>query len=339
MDAEPVVEEKEEWWSAREVTRFLSLSAREIEKLRRSGTLSATKRWPFGWRYSSQSVMGYFESLAVEAPPLLVQEPVSVEESARIRMQGIFELMKELEIEKSAEQEEPYSDYESAPPLIRVVNAVFANAIDGKASDVYFEAGLRSMRVRFRIGGVLQEVMPIPKLMQDQVTRRVMVMADIDLARLFVPQVGTINLRHNNRDWVVRVTAIPSIYGHTVTARFIDADLPRKGFRELGMLAEHFVPLENALEQEGGLFIFAGASASGTTTTVAACLHHLNKSQRAIYTIEQPVEYELPGITQIQLNPFCGHTLDKALKTVLRARPDVLFLGSIHDTESARAAM
>uniref|UniRef100_UPI003752369E ATPase, T2SS/T4P/T4SS family n=1 Tax=Armatimonas sp. TaxID=1872638 RepID=UPI003752369E len=195
------------------------------------------------------------------------------------------------------------------------------------------------LRIRFRVGGVLKEVMHVPKLVQNHFVRRVMVMADIDLARLFVPQVGTIRLQHNRKDYNLRVTAIPTLYGHTVTARLLSDDLPRKGLQALGMLAEHQVPLETLLTSAGGLFLFVGPSASGTTTTAATCLHYLNEIERAIYTIEQPIEYELPGVTQIQLNPFCGHTLDKALKTVLRARPDVLFLGSIHDAESARAAV
>ena len=330
-----------EWWSSREVARFLSLSVREIEKLRRIGTLSATKRWPFGWRYSSASVMGYFESFVVEAPPLMEQEPLSAEESARANLMATFELVKEAEVLALTRQgqEEDYDDYEDAHPIVKIVNAILSNAIDMEASDIYFEALRESMRVRFRIKGELQEVLPIPKLIQGRVSRRVMVMADIDLARLFVPQVGTIRVKHSRRDWNLRVTTIPSLYGHTVNVRLLNESLPQSGLEALGMLPELLVPLEDALEQKGGLFVFAGPSAGGTTTTVATCLHSLNKVERSIYTIEQPVEYELLGITQIQLNPFCGHTLDKALKTVLRARPDVLFLGSIHDTESARAAV
>ncbi len=344
MDAEPVVQEKEERWGAREVARFLSLSVREIEQLRQIGTLSATKRWPFGWWYSSQSVMGYFESFVVEASPLSTQEPLSAEESARANLAATFELVKEAEVLALTrqEQEEDYDDDDDdddAHPIVKMVNVILSNAIDMEASDVYFEALRESMRVRFRVKGELREVLPIPKLIQGRVTRRVMVMADIDLARLFVPQVGTIRVQHSRRDWNLRVTTIPSLYGHTVNVRLLNGSLPQSGLEALGMLPELLVPLEDALEQKGGLFVFVGPSASGTTTTVATCLHSLNKVERSIYTIEQPVEYEFPGITQIQLNPFCGHTLDKALKTVLRARPDILFLGSIHDTESARAAV
>ena len=339
MDAEPVVEEKEEWWSAREVARFLSLSVWEIEKLRRSGTLSATKRWPLGWWYSSPSVLGYFESLAPEPLPPIPSEPLTTEQHVNLLWEGIFQLAKEVEVLAQAEHEkEDYDDYYDAHPIVKMVNAILSNAIDMGASDVYFEPLRQSMRVRFRINGELREVLPISKLIQGRVTRRVMVMADIDLARLFVPQVGRIGLRHNNCDWSVRVSAIRSLYGHTVTARLLSDDLPRQGLEALGMLPELQVPLERSLEM-GGLFLFVGASGSGTTTTVAACLHRLNRIERAIYTIEQPIEYELPGTHQIQLNPFCGHTLDKALQTVLRARPEVLFLGSIHDAESARAAV
>ena len=333
---------EQEWWSAREVARFLSISLWEIEKLRRSGTLSATKRWPLGRRYSSQSVMGYFESLAVEAPSPPSSEPFSPEESQRAHFAATLALLKEVEVLAQArqEQEGPWEgdDYDMHP-LIKIVNAILSGAIDQGASDIYFEPFRRNLRVRFRVQGLLQDIMPIPRQIQSQLTRRVMVMADMDMARLFVPQVGSIRLKHNNRDWNLRVTAIPSLRGHTVNVRLLSGHLHQGGLEMLGMLPELFVPLEDALVSKGGLFIFAGTSGSGATTTVAACLHYLDKIERAIYTIEQPVEYELPGITQIQLNPFCGHTLAKALQTVLRTHPDVLFLGSIHDSESAHAAM
>ncbi len=332
---------EDELWSAREVARFLSLSLWEIEKLRRVGTLSATKHWPFGWRYSSLAVMGYFESLPWAEPSVIVaRQPLTPEESTQAMFGEIIKLAKQLEQEALAGQEEVVqADDSDAPPIIKIVNAILSNAIDYGASDIHLEPMLYSLRIRFRVGGVLKEVMHVPKLVQNHFVRRVMVMADIDLARLFVPQVGTIRLQHNRKDYNLRVTAIATLYGHTVTARIMDSALPRKGLQALGMLAEHQVPLEMLLTSAGGLFLFVGPSASGTTTTVAACLHYLNEIERAIYTIEQPIEYELPGVTQIQLNPFCGHTLDKALKTVLRARPDVLFLGSIHDAESARAAV
>ena len=241
---------EQEWWSAREVARFLSISLWEIEKLRRSGILSATKRWPLRWWYSSQSVMGYFESLAVEAPSPPSSEPLSPEESQRAHFAAILALLKEVEVLAQArqEQEGPWEgdDYDGHP-LIRMVNAILSQAIDRGASDIYFEPFRRNLRVRFRVRGVLKEVLPVSTLIQNQLVRRVMVMADMDMARLFVPQVGSIRLKHNNRDWNLRVTAIPSLRGHTVNVRLLSGYLHRGGLEMLGMLPELLVPLEEQL--------------------------------------------------------------------------------------------
>lgn len=323
-------------WSAREVAQFLGVSVREIEALRLAGKLSAVKRWPRGWQYSSLSVMGYFEGLPQEPVETAVSEP----QDSFQHLIWIAEELKELARER-AEQEAELGEEDpgDAAPLIKMVNAIFVHAIDQGASDIYFEPWRRGLRVRLRLNGVLEELMPIPAQLQTQLTRRVMVMADIDLARLFVPQVGSIRLKYNNQDWGARVTALPSLYGHTLTARLVNAKLPCKGLDALGMLPEVAVPLEHQLEQGGGLFLFVGEGGSGTTTTAVAALSYLNQSTRAIYTIEQPIEYDLPGIHQIQLNPFRGHTLEKALANILKSRPDILFLGSIHDAQSAQAAV
>ncbi|WP_395094896.1 ATPase, T2SS/T4P/T4SS family [Armatimonas sp.] len=333
MDDEKTV--GNELWSVGEVARFLKLSVREVEVLRQEGRLSATKRWPRGWRFSSASVIGYFEG----QEPSPAEPQHAPENTGQSNFGEILKAIKELEQRQLAEEgESEGADYD-APSMIKMVNAIFSKAIDLGASDVHFEPSQRLMRVRFRINGLLQEVLPIPKLLQDQLVRRVMVMAELDLARLFVPQVGMIRVKHNTLDWGVRVTVIASLYGHTITARLVNQALLDGGLQELGMLPELLVPLEDQLDSAGGLFLFAGPSGSGTTTTAATCLRYLNKIECAVYTIEQPIEYELLGATQIQLNPFCGHTLEKALKTVLRSQPQVLFLGSIENAETARAAL
>ncbi|MBB6051968.1 GspE/PulE family protein [Armatimonas rosea] len=226
-----------------------------------------------------------------------------------------------------------------AAPIIKMVNAILSNAIDMGASDIHMEPFRRSMRVRYRIDGVLREVMPIPKLIQNSVAARCKIMSDMNIAERRVPQDGRIGLKHNNKDYDMRVSCLPSMYGEKIVMRILDKSSTQIGLERLGFRPEVMVPLEELVEQPNGMFIVTGPTGSGKTTTLYSVLHKLNKIERNIITVEDPVEYELMGVTQVQINKKAGLNFSNALRCFLRQDPDIIMVGEMRDLETADIAV
>jgi type IV pilus assembly protein PilB len=230
-------------------------------------------------------------------------------------------------------------DDENAAPIIRMVNAILSNAIDMGASDIHMEPFRRSMRVRYRIDGVLREVMPIPKLIQNSVVARCKIMSEMNIAEKRVPQDGRIGLQHNKKDYDMRVSCLPSMYGEKIVMRILDKSSTQIGLERLGFRPEIMVPLEQLVEQPNGMFIVTGPTGSGKTTTLYSVLHKLNKIERNIITVEDPVEYELMGVTQVQINKKAGLNFGNALRCFLRQDPDIIMVGEMRDLETADIAV
>lgn len=230
-------------------------------------------------------------------------------------------------------------DGENAAPIIKMVNAILSNAIDMGASDIHMEPFRRNMRVRFRIDGVLREVMPIPKLIQNSVTARCKIMSDMNIAEKRIPQDGRIGLKHNNKDYDMRVSCLPSMYGEKIVMRILDKSSTQIGLERLGFRPEIMVPLEKLVEQPNGMFIVTGPTGSGKTTTLYSVLHKLNRIERNIITVEDPVEYELMGVTQVQINKKAGLNFANALRCFLRQDPDIIMVGEMRDLETADIAV
>jgi type IV pilus assembly protein PilB len=233
----------------------------------------------------------------------------------------------------------PDGDDADAAPIIKMVNAILSNAIDMGASDIHMEPFRRSMRVRYRIDGVLREVMPIPKLIQNSVAARCKIMSDMNIAERRVPQDGRIGLKHNNKDYDMRVSCLPSMYGEKIVMRILDKSSTQIGLERLGFRPEVMVPLEELVEQPNGMFIVTGPTGSGKTTTLYSVLHKLNKIERNIITVEDPVEYELMGVTQVQINKKAGLNFGNALRCFLRQDPDIIMVGEMRDLETADIAV
>jgi type IV pilus assembly protein PilB len=224
-------------------------------------------------------------------------------------------------------------------PIIRMVNAVLSSAIDMGASDIHIEPSRRSVRVRFRIDGVLREVMPIPKLLQNSVIARCKIMSDMNIAEKRVPQDGRIGLKHNNKDYDMRVSCLPSMYGEKIVMRILDKSSTQIGLGKLGFRPELQIPLEEVVEQPNGMFIVTGPTGSGKTTTLYSVLNKLNRVERNIITVEDPVEYELMGVTQVQINKKAGLNFGNALRCFLRQDPDIIMVGEMRDLETAEIAI
>ncbi|WP_394792822.1 GspE/PulE family protein [Armatimonas sp.] len=230
-------------------------------------------------------------------------------------------------------------DDSDAAPIIKMVNAILSQAIEMGSSDIHMEPFRRSMRVRFRIDGVLREVMAIPKLIQNSVTARCKIMSDMNIAERRVPQDGRIGLQHNKKDYDMRVSCLPSMYGEKIVMRILDKSSTQIGLERLGFRPEVMMPLELLVEQPNGMFIVTGPTGSGKTTTLYSVLHKLNKIERNIITVEDPVEYELMGVTQVQINKKAGLGFGNALRSFLRQDPDIIMVGEMRDLETADIAI
>ena len=224
-------------------------------------------------------------------------------------------------------------------PAIRLVNSIVAQAIGDGASDVHLEPQGTDMRVRFRIDGVLSERTTIPRRMVAGVTSRVKIMGNLDIAERRVPQDGRVGLRIEKRPIDVRIVTMPSVHGEGIVMRLLTKDHGLLGLDNLGMRPVPYERFERSIRQPYGAILVTGPTGSGKTTTLYAALNTVNDVGRNIITIEDPVEYQLAGITQLQVHPRAGLTFATGLRSMLRADPDVIMVGEIRDSDTARIAI
>ncbi|MCX7793734.1 MAG: type II secretion system ATPase GspE [Thermodesulfovibrionales bacterium] len=224
-------------------------------------------------------------------------------------------------------------------PIIRLLNAILQQAVKERASDIHIEPYEKDLEIRFRVDGVLTKVLSPPKLIQDALITRVKVMAALDIAEKRLPQDGRIRLLIGGRDIDIRVSIIPTVYGERVVLRLLDRAQGIKGLNEVGLEDENKELMEGLLSRTNGIILVTGPTGSGKTTTLYACLNRLYSVTKNIITIEDPVEYQLKGIGQIQVNPKIGLTFATGLRSILRQDPDIIMVGEIRDLETAEIAI
>ena len=224
-------------------------------------------------------------------------------------------------------------------PVIQFVNQLITRAVNERASDIHLDPLEREMMVRFRIDGVLHEVMTVPRAAQASVTSRVKIMADINIAERRVPQDGRIALSLSGRAVSLRVATLPTAYGEAIVIRVLEESEGIRSLSELGMSAAALKVFEHAIRRPWGSIVVTGPTGSGKSTTMYAGLQELNDPSRNIITIEDPIEYRLPGVKQMQVNRKAGLTFASALRSILRSDPDVVMVGEMRDTETAKIAM
>jgi type IV pilus assembly protein PilB len=228
---------------------------------------------------------------------------------------------------------------EGTSPAVNLVNQVIAQAIEDRASDIHFEPQDRQMIVRERVDGVTRELTSVPKTMQQAVISRLKVMAELDIAERQLPQDGRAGVKLAGDSVDLRVAVLPTTFGEKVVVRILQRSSTHVSLPELGMSEQARASFVHAVEQPFGCVIVAGPTGAGKTTTLYAALDRLNSSERVITTIEDPVEYELVGVSQIQVNVKRGLTFARGLRTILRADPDVLLVGEVRDAETAQIAV
>ncbi len=224
-------------------------------------------------------------------------------------------------------------------PIVRVANTVIQQAINERASDIHVEPQPRNLRIRYRIDGVLHEALSLPKYVQAPLISRYKIMAEMNIAEKRLPQDGRIPIRYNQKDYDLRVSSIPTPHGEKIVMRILDKTSVLLGLNKLGFTPETQARLEELVIQPQGMVLSTGPTGSGKTTTQYSVLHKLNSVEKNILTIEDPIEYQLPGISQVQVNRKAGLTFASALRAFLRQDPDIIMVGEMRDLETAEIAI
>jgi type IV pilus assembly protein PilB len=224
-------------------------------------------------------------------------------------------------------------------PIVKLVNVLITQAVQDRASDIHIEPGEHDLRVRYRIDGVLHEVMRPPKNIQSGIISRLKIMADINIAERRVPQDGRISATIGGRGVDLRVATLPTVYGEKVVMRILDKSTALLRLDDLGFLPANLDRFEQAYKQPYGTILVTGPTGSGKSTTLYATLNIVNDESKNVITVEDPVEYRLAGINQVQVNTKAGLTFAAALRSILRSDPDIVLVGEIRDRETATIAV
>jgi type II secretion system protein E len=224
-------------------------------------------------------------------------------------------------------------------PIIRLVNTIITGAVKAGASDIHLEPFEDEIKVRYRIDGVLQETHPPPKNLFLAVISRIKLMAGMDITERRIPQDGRIRIKLNNRDMDLRVAVAPTLYGEEAVLRILNRESIMLGLDQLGLSNRNLAVFSKLITKPHGMILVTGPTGSGKTTTLYAALQLLNEPTRKIITIEDPIEYQLKGINQMQANPKLDFTFAHGLRTIMRHDPDVILVGEIRDQETAEVAI
>jgi len=227
----------------------------------------------------------------------------------------------------------------SEAPIIRLVNFIMARAIERGASDIHFEPYEKALRVRYRIDGILEDVESPPRRLQTAILSRIKIMARLNIAESRLPQDGRVKLRIGGKEIDFRVSTIPTLYGESVVIRILDQASVPLNMETLGFFPEMLSTFRPMVAAPYGMILVTGPTGSGKTTTLYAALQEIKSPTRKIITIEDPVEYQIPGVIQIQVKPQIGLTFASGLRSIVRQDPDVILVGEIRDHETAEIAI
>lgn len=230
------------------------------------------------------------------------------------------------------------SSTESDAPIIKLVHVIILEAYRNRASDIHLEPMEKRFRVRYRIDGVLHEVDSPPKRLQSAIVSRVKIMASMKISEKRVPQDGRIQVNIMGRDLDLRVSTVPSAHGESVVMRILDKQNLALGLPKLGFFSDDQQVFEHLLGLSDGIILVTGPTGSGKTTTLYACLNEMNRPDRKIITVEDPVEYQMSGVNQVQVRADINMTFSSALRAILRQAPNIIMIGEIRDLETAQIA-
>jgi type IV pilus assembly protein PilB len=224
-------------------------------------------------------------------------------------------------------------------PVIKLANLIIVQAIKDRASDIHLEPFEKNMRLRYRVDGVLMDATPPPKQMQLALTSRFKIMSSLDIAERRLPQDGRMRVRVSGKDYDLRVSVMPTVHGEKVVMRVLDKSNLTASIDKLGLDPDTFKQVKSAIDAPHGLILVTGPTGSGKTTTLYSALNELNSPIYNIVTVEDPVEFQVPGINQVPTKKEIGLTFANALRSILRQDPDIIMIGEIRDTETAEIAI
>jgi type IV pilus assembly protein PilB len=254
------------------------------------------------------------------------------------RLSRLDEAVAEVEEQPEAQVIELRESAEDAP-VVKLVHSIVAEAVERGASDIHFDPEAAAMRVRLRVDGVVGESTTVPNAMAAGLVSRVKIMANLDIAERRLPQDGRVGLTVDGRYVDIRVATLPTVHGESVVMRVLDKGRGILDLEQLGLESDDVVRLRTAISQLHGCVLATGPTGAGKSTTLYAALNEINVPERTLITIEDPVEYELEGIKQIQVNPKIGLDFATGLRSMMRADPDVMMVGEIRDRETAQIAI
>ena len=281
-----------------------------------------------------------YELILMEKDPILAAINVcygTVRDSAEQLVQNMEESGTTIigEIESTAD----LLDDDSEAPIIKLVNHILSQSIKARASDIHIEPYQNSFKVRYRVDGILYDLLTPPKWIQSSLISRIKVMAKMNIAEKRLPQDGRLEVRMGGQDIDVRISTIPTSFGERVVLRLLNKTSTLFKMTELGLVPKKLKLLEELVRSPHGIILVTGPTGSGKTTTLYAILSSINTPDINIITIEDPVEYQIPGISQIQVNPKIGLTFAGGLRSIVRQDPDVVLVGEIRDAETAEIAV
>jgi type II secretion system protein E len=236
-------------------------------------------------------------------------------------------------------EEEEYTGDDDAP-IIRLVSNLLVEAQNNRASDIHIEPMEKRLRIRYRIDGNLQEMQNPPKKLQGAIISRLKIMTgSMNIAEKRVPQDGRIQVKVGDKTIDLRVSSVPTVHGESIVMRILDKSSLMLGLPELGFMSDDQASFERLVQMPDGIILVTGPTGSGKTTTLYGCLNYMNRPDRKIITVEEPVEYQMTGINQVQVNSEVGMTFAAALRAMLRQAPNIVMLGEIRDKETAEIAI
>ena len=230
-------------------------------------------------------------------------------------------------------------DVANKAPIIKLVNMLFFQALKMRASDIHLQPFEDRLQVRYRIDGILYDMEAIPKKIQDAVTSRIKVQGKLDIAERRLPQDGRSSLKLGDSEVDVRISVVPTNYGERIVMRLLDKSARLYELEEIGLLGDNLEVVDNFIHYTHGIIFVSGPTGSGKTTTLYSCLTRINSVKLNVMTIEDPIEYHLPAISQIQVNEKKGLTFASGLRSLLRQDPDIMMVGEVRDSETARIAI
>jgi type IV-A pilus assembly ATPase PilB len=307
----------------------------------RNGILTVAIGDPMGMQamddltYKLQREIEFVCASPQEIRKLVVKHYGSAEDAAN-------ELLKEAGQSKrsDATEDEEDDDGPGDAPVIKLVSMILLEAHTNRASDIHIEPLEHKLRIRFRIDGVLQEMQPPPKKLHGAIISRLKIMSkSMSIAEKRIPQDGRIQIKVGDNAIDLRVSTIPTVHGESVVMRILDKTSLLLGLPDLGFLSDDQAKFEQCINLPDGIILVTGPTGSGKTTTLYGCLNYMNKPDRKLITVEDPVEYQMNGINQVPVNTSIGMTFPAALRSILRQAPNIIMIGEIRDSETASIAV